>query len=185
MAKRPDQNRPEPTNGQQMPKHRCVGDSSAPDATDDFEQKEPTEPDGVNLLLQLFRELGEYLSYYATAKTDGVKLSLWNAIVRILWAALGFVAISGLIVAASCYVLSGVAGGLAVLFGGRLWAGNIAAGFLVITGLGLGMSWRAAKRERASRERTTKKYENRQARQKADFGHGVSDRAADADSERK
>ena len=136
-------------------------------------------------MLQQLRELGEYLSYYATAKIDGAKLSVRNTVIWILLTALGFVAISGLIVAASCYVLSGVAEGLTVLFGGRMWAGNIAAGLLFITGLGLWMSYMAAKRERASRERATKKYENRQARQQADFGHSVSDRAADADSERK
>jgi hypothetical protein len=180
MAERPDHNRPEPTNGKQIPQKRCIGDASAPEATDDLEQKEPTGSDAFVLLTQQVRELAEYLSYYVSARTDGVKFSLRNVLFRVSLAALVFVAISGLIVAASWCMLSGAAEGLAVLLGGRVWAGNILAGFLVITGLGLGMNWLAAKRKRTTRKRTTTKYENRQARQQADFGHNVSERAADA-----
>jgi len=185
MAKSSDRNRPEPTNGQQTPKNRCLGGASAPEATDDLEQKAPTGSDPSELLPQQVRELAEYLLYYVSARTDGVKLSLRNVVFRVRLAALGFVAVSGLIVAASWCMLSGAAEGLAVLLGDRMWAGNIVAGFLVITGLGLGMSWLAAKRRRTSRERTTKKYENRQARQQADFGRNVSERASNAVTETK
>jgi len=185
MTTRPDGHRLEPTNGKQTPQNRCAGDASAPEPTDDLEQEEPTGFHVFALLQQQIRELAEYLSYYVSARTDGVKLLLRSVVVRVGLAALGFVAISGLIVAASWCVLSGAAGGLAVLLGGRVWAGNIVAGVLVMTSLGLGMNWVAAKRRRLSRERTTKAYENRQARQQADFGHNVTGRAANAVTDRK
>ncbi len=162
-----------------------MGDALAPEATDDLEPEAMPVADTIGLLAQRVRELAEYASYYLSARTDGVKLSLRGMVFRVGLAALGFVAVSGLIVAASWCMLRGAAEGLSLLLGDRMWAGNIVAGFLVITGLGLGIKLLAAKRTRTTRERTAKTYENRQARQQADFGHSVSERAASAVTERK
>jgi len=153
--------------------------------TDDPEQRETTELDALKLLLKQSHELREYLSYYVTAKTDGVKLSLRNTYHWIVLAVLGFVAISGLIITASWFLLSGTAEGLGVLCGGRLWVGKIIAGFLVLAGLGLGMYYTVVKRKITSQERTVQKYEERQAGEQAQFGRNVSDQVAAATSEKQ
>ena len=108
------------------------GDGSTQKKIDDSKKTERSEHDAVTLLLKQFQELREVFSYYLTAKTDGVKLSLRNSLYWIVSASLGLVAISGVIVTANWFVLSGTSEGLGVLFGGRMWAGRIIAGSLVL-----------------------------------------------------
>lgn len=107
--------------------------------TDDSEQSETTELAALKLLLKQFNELREHLSHYVTARSDGIKLALRNTLLWIALSALGLVAVSGLIITASWFMLSGTAEGLGVLCGGRLWVGKIIAGCLVLAGFGLAM----------------------------------------------
>ena len=185
MATTTEQDSPPPVNGTPTPEPQRTGDASAPEATDDFAGEELTENDALKLLGKQFRQLAEYFSYYVSAKIDGVKLSLRTAVLWVVLAALGFVAVGGLIVAASCYVLSGFAEGLSVLFNDRAWAGNIMAGLLLLTGLGFGLYFTFVKGKRASLKRRAHKYETRRARQQADFGCDVSKRAKGGPSDGK
>jgi len=164
---------------------RCKGEGSAPAATDDVERKVATAFDEPESLTQQLRELTEYLLHYLSAKSDGVKLSVQSDAFGVGLTALGFVAMSGLIVAASWCMVSGGAEGLAMLLGGRIWAGNMVAGVLVLSALGLELSAFTGKRKRTTRERTARKYEDRQARQQAEFGHNVCERAASGVRENK
>ena len=168
--------------GQPSPEHGFNGDDAAPGAAEsgsktdlpaDAAQQELTEREGLKLLLKQFQELREYVSYYAAATTDSVKLSVGNALRRIVLAALGFVAVGGLIVMASWFVLSGISQGTGALFGDRAWIGSLLAGVLVLAGVGVGMSYAAATRKNASRKRTVRRYERRHARQRARFGRDV------------
>ena len=156
---RVDQDSAKPTNGRHTPDHRFTGDGAAPEATDDIEQAEKTIPDELKLLLKQVRELASYFSYFVTAKTDSVKLSLRDVVLWVVLAALGFVAVGGLIVIASWLMLSGMAQGLAELFGNRSWLGSLVTGFLLLAALGLGMYFATVKRNRIARERTAQKYE--------------------------
>ena len=170
--------------GRHTPKQPDDTNGAAPKVSDDYKPTKEPEPDVLKLLLKQFRELGEYFAYYMTAKTDSVKLSLRNAVVGIVLAALGFVAVVALIVTASWLLLIGLAEGVSALFGDRSWVGNLMTGALVLAGLGLGTYYALAKRARFARERTVDKYEKCQARQQARFGHDVSDQAA-ATAEKK
>jgi hypothetical protein len=69
-----------------------------------------------------------------------------------------------------------------VLFGGQLWVGNLLTGALLLAGLGGGMYGMVVARRRASRARTVKEYEKRQALQETRYGHNVTERAAGASS---
>ena len=173
-----DRDSPKPTNGRHTAGHWFNGDGSVPNATDDLEQGEETKPDDLKLLLKQFRELGEYFSYFVTAKTDSVKLALRRIVLSVVMAALSFIAVGGLIVIAGWLMLSGMAEGLGELFGNRSWAGSLMTGFGLLAGLGLGMYYTSAKRNRIACERTAQEYERRQARQQAQFGQNVADRAA-------
>jgi hypothetical protein len=173
-----------PARGQPAPGRRFNGDDAAPEAAEsgsktdvstDAAKQELTEREGLERLLKEFQELREYVSYYAAARTDSVKCSVRNAIHGIVVAALGFVAVAGLIVMASWLVLSGISQGAGALFGARAWIGALITGVVALAGVGLGMSCAAWTRKNASRKRTVRKYETRHARQRARFGRDVRD----------
>lgn len=119
--------------------HRSNRDASTGKDTDDPERKDTSELDALKLLIEQLHELREYFSYFVTAKTEEVKLSLRNALLWVVLIAVGWVAVSGLIITANWYVLSGTAEGLGVLCGDRLWVGKIITGVLVLAGLGFWM----------------------------------------------
>lgn len=176
-----------PTNGRHRPGHpsptdraapKQSGRESAPKAAENGKPAETPEPDAVSLLVKQFRELGEYFSYYAAAKTDSLRLATRNALFGVALAALGFVAVSGFILVASWFLLSGLAEGLAALMGGQLWLGHVICGMFALLGVWLGLYAAWAYRKRVSRERTLNKYEQRQARQRAHFGRDVRDQSA-------
>jgi len=152
--------------------------------THELEQGGMTTSEALKLLLKQAREVKEYFSYYVTAKTDIAKLRLRNTLIWFALSALGFVALGGVFITASWFVLSGIAGGLGVLFGDRPWIGNIATGLLATTGLGLGTYYAVAKRMKISRNGTIQRYEERKARLEIEFGHNI-DQAAGAASAKK
>ena len=159
-----------------------VRDGAESAARDTAPPADPVVPDAINLLLQQLRELGEYATYYASSKSDSVKLSLRNALLWVALAAGGFVVACGLCVTASCLLLFGLAEGLSVLFGGRLWVGNLLTGGLLLAGFGAGTYGLTVAYRRASRLKTVQEYEKRQALQETCYGHNVSERAAGASS---
>lgn len=127
----------------------------------------------------------QYANYYASAKSDTVKLSLQNALLWVALSVIGFVVACAVFVTATCLLLFGLAEGLSVLFGGRLWVGNLLTGGLLLAGFGGGTYGLMVAYRRASRARTVKEYETRQALQETRYGHNVTERAAGASSHHK
>jgi len=158
-------------------------DTSAQEPSTESEEGAMSPGDGLKLLLEQFRELKEYFSHFLTAKTDSAKLALWSTVLSLVLALLGFVLLSGLLVIAGWFVLSGTAGGLGVLFGGIWWLGNLVTGILFLAGLGLGVYFVVARSKRTSRERTVAKYETRQALQQSEFGRSASNQTERAVAE--
>ena len=126
----------------------------APKTNGDHKQTKVTEPDVLKRLPRQPRESRDYLSRYVAAKTDSTNGSVQNASRWTVFAAMGCVAVAGLIVIASWLMLSGIAEGLGLLFGDRSWLGNSMTGFLTLACLGLGMYYTVARRKKTSRERT-------------------------------
>jgi hypothetical protein len=166
------------------PQHRFNGNNarpgraeSEPQADDpaDAAQQESTEPEGLKLLLRQFQELQEYLSYYAAVRTDNARLSVRKALGRMVPAGLRLVAVGGVIVLASWFVLSGIAQGVGAMFGDRAWIGDLITGAMALVAVGLGVSCAASMRDSASRKRTVEKYESRHAQQRTRFGRDVHD----------
>lgn len=182
---RTDRLSPLAVNGQSPWDHRSGGDAAASAAKDDPPPAESVEPDALKLLLQQFRELGEYFSYYAAAKADILKLSVRNTVLCGFIAALGFVAASGLFLTAGWLLLIGFAEGVGVLFGDRTWVGNLLTGGLLLAGLAGLMYVMVVAGTRAARERTVTEYAKRQTRQETRYGRTVSERAAAAGSNRQ
>jgi hypothetical protein len=147
--------------------------------SDGHDEQQPTpETDPFQLLLGQFRELREYFLYYVSARADSARLGLRNALFSMTLAALAFVVVASLSVAATWFVLNGAAEGLGVLLGNRPWAGSLVTGLILAAGLGGGMYGTVVRLKKTAREGTVAKYENRQAQQQVRYGHNVADRAA-------
>lgn len=171
-----------PTGEQRPPGHRFNGNgavrqpaAAADDSAHDARTK-PTERDALKLLLQQFAELREYASYYMAARIDGARASVRNAILRLVLAALGVIAVAGIIVMASGFVLHGLAQGLGTLFGGREWMGTLFTGLAALVGIGVGIRYMLAALANGAQKRTVSKYEERQAQQRTRFGRDIQDR---------
>jgi ABC-type multidrug transport system fused ATPase/permease subunit len=134
-------------------------------------------PSPVQPLLKNLAALAEYLSYYLAVRADSLRLRLRRALVWTLVAATALLAASTALVVAVVLLLSGVANGLSALCGGHLWAGQLLAGFIVLFGAGLAIAILAARQIQASLRQTRDKYEQRQSKQRAEFGEDVAERA--------
>ncbi|MCC6424046.1 MAG: phage holin family protein [Phycisphaerales bacterium] len=118
----------------------------------------------------LIGEFKEYASYFVSARWDGVKLSIRQVVLYTILGLLGLCVIAAFLATAVVLLLDGVAGGLGVLFGGRLWLGNLVVG-VVILGLLAGGTILGMKRFKAkSRQKTVEKYESRKHQQRTRFG---------------
>lgn len=172
------------------------GNSNGQSVQDDCSRTEPresapvddrapggsVEPDAFKQLFKQLQELGEYFSYYAAARTDSFKLSLRRTVLWMAFAALGFVAVGGLLLSSTWLLLIGLAEGLSVLFGDRPWVGNLLAGALLLLSLVGGMYGMMVALDNAARKKAVKAYGERQARQEERYGHHVTERAATASS---
>ena len=139
----------------------------------------PTPADAFTDARARVGELKEYAGLLVAAKLDGLKLTLRNLV---LYAVLGLVAaIAGLsiLVTASVYLLSGLAGAIGEIFPQpyEWWAGRLIVGALVLGGTVAGVILLMKSLTGSSRKRTIEKYENRKRVERELFGHDVTDRA--------
>ena len=147
-------------------------------------QAQPETNDFAQFLRQI-RESGEYLLYYLSARADGAKFGLRNFLINLMLASFGFMVVSSLFLGAIWLSLNGAAEGLGLLCGNRPWAGNLLAGSLLLVGLAAGISIGISWFKKNSLASTVEKYEQRQSRQQACYGHNVADRATKDHSNEK
>ena len=124
-------------------------------------------------------ELKEYAGLLVAAKVDGLKLTLRKIV---FYAILGIVAALigvAMLVTASVYVLSGLAGAIGELFPEpyEWWAGRLIVGILVVGGTLVGVMLLTKSLTGSSRKRTIEKYENRKRDERNLYGHDVAERA--------
>lgn len=140
-------------------------------ATPDAESEKP--PAGAfQDLLKDVRELREYAAHFVAARIDGAKARVRAVAVK---AALGLAALLfGAVVVSTGIVilLAGLVNGAAVLFGDRLWAGQLLVGGVLLAVVGGTVSW-VLWSSRQVRKKVKRKYERRHAQQRAQFGHDV------------
>jgi len=150
---------------------RCDFESSAKDHNGHSE--------GVG---RYFGELKEYAAYYASAKWDGIKLSVRQIVIYAALGVMGLFVGGAMLVMSVILLLNGIAGGLGALFGHHLWLGNLVLGAvllgLLFGGAILGLKWITGK----SKHKTVQKYESRKRQQRAEYGHDVHERSREARS---
>ncbi len=131
------------------------------------------------LILQV-GELREYVSYLVAARVDAIKASARKIAVLAALGVVGLVALVALVATSVVLLLTGFSEGLGILVGGRLWLGNLIIGLFFLVLLFGGGLVAMGYVKKVSRERTIRKYEERQGRQRARFGRDVTDQASAA-----
>src|SRR4051812_41787363 len=146
----------------------------------DDPQEHVAPPEALRDALSKFAELRAYVQQYMSAKADQWKLTARNIAI---YAALGIV---GLIVAGATMIIAlvmlfqGLAGAIAAGLGGRMWAGNLIVGVILLglfvggAMIGLGIVKKAALKA------TKRKYELTARQQREAFGRSSRDRTAAA-----
>jgi hypothetical protein len=132
------------------------------------------ERDALKLLIRQLAELRGSVSLYVTAQLDSAKASVRSALLGLILAALGAVAVASLVVTASVFVLSAVAEGLGRLFGDQPWIGTLLTGLLTLAGVGLGAAGAVSARRNRDRAKAVEKYAARRAQQRARFGRDAA-----------
>jgi len=127
----------------------------------------------------LFSELGEYVSYFVSAKVDAVKVTARNIGIYAALGVVGLFAGCAVVITAAVLLMTGLAHGLGALLGHRPWAGELIVGAVVLGGLAAGIVFVLKKVTNTSRDALVRKYENRQREQRSKFGHDVRGRDAD------
>jgi hypothetical protein len=123
------------------------------------------------------RETRDYAAHYLSARVDALKLSARKVIVLAILGLLGAIAGAALIITSVVLLCVGIAQGLAVLFGGRAWLGNLVAALLLLGAL-VGGGWVVLARIRkASKERVVAAYERLKREQRDAHGTDVHQRA--------
>jgi hypothetical protein len=125
-----------------------------------------------------FAELCDYISYFFSAKLDGIRLTVRNIIVMVALAVIGLMAMAGLIITGVVFVLTGIADGLGLLIG--RWGAHLLTGGMVLIALCVGVYIGVTRLAKASHLQMVAKYESRKQQQRAHFGHDVDERAAQA-----
>jgi membrane protein implicated in regulation of membrane protease activity len=141
--------------------------------------QEPSPAEALHRLQQQIEELRAYFTHFVSAKVDsfvlsGRQLAIWSAL-----GVLGLTALLGLIITAIVLLLDGIATGLGLLFGGRLWLGQIVVGGGLLILLTLTILIGVRTWQHRSRQQKVQQYDERQLQQRAAFGHSVADRATE------
>jgi hypothetical protein len=128
-----------------------------------------------------FQEIKAYATYFLSAKADGVKSSLRNVALYAVLGVLGLIIGGALLVTAAVQLLTGLAGAIGAIFDPDMpWVGHLVVGLLVLGGTGVAAWLMLRKLTKGSRERTVRKYEQLQRRQRDQYGHTVHERAVRA-----
>jgi hypothetical protein len=115
-------------------------------------------------------ELAEFVQLYLSVQSDSIR----NTVRTIgLYAALGLVGgilLIALIAKATTMLLAGAAAGLGVLFGDRLWAGELTVAGVVLALIAITVYVMMNKITNTSRQKAARKYEQRRESERAKFG---------------
>jgi hypothetical protein len=145
----------------------------------------PSEQDqsaaaAFHTLLQQYGELVAYGSHFVHATLDGIKVSIRQAVVWTVLGIMGGIALVAVIVTAIVLLLTGLATGIGLAFGGQLWLGSVVVGLVLLIILSLGCLVGVRVFFKHAREQKVRDYGERQLQQRAQFGRSAADHATEA-----
>lgn len=148
----------------------------------DVNGEEPAGNPATQAFRTLSRDLGEmkeYLGYYIAARKDSFVQSLKNAVLYAGLGVIGAIVGSAILITAAVLLVVGIAQGLGLLFGGRMWLGDLVTGVLILGGVGVTIWLLIKKITNNWRSQLVKKYEQRKREQRERFaGNDIDSRAS-------
>lgn len=138
----------------------------------------PPPREAWRLVMEEARELPAYAAQYLAAQADRFKLSVRKVVVAIVLGLLALLIGATVVIVSAGLLLIGLSEAIAVMLGGRAWAGDliVGGGVLLIVGVG---SWLGVRSFfNSSRKRTVKRYEDRLKEQRLSHGHDARERSA-------
>lgn len=140
---------------------------------------EHAPPEALKDIGTRISEIGEYASYFLSAKLDGIKVSIRNLGIMAVLGVVGLIAGGAFVCTLVVMLLRGIAYGLGDLMGDKWWLGELITAVLFLALMGIGVMVGMKKLTKSSRERTAKKYAARQQTERVRFGTDVRQRASD------
>jgi hypothetical protein len=128
-------------------------------------------------------ELKEYALHDLSARLDALKLSIRHAVVWVAIGALTLLATLVVIITAIVILCVGLAQTLAAAMGGRMWAGNLIVGAVLVGGTVLFIWMCIRKLFALSLSRTVGKYDRKLRRERVELGHDAQERSTQQDAE--
>jgi hypothetical protein len=122
-------------------------------------------------------ELREYAGYYVAANIDRLRLTGRTALTwSILGIVLGLVAVS-IVAAASVLLIVSLSTGVAQLFGGRIWVGQLVVSTVILLAASGGVWFVLRRSLRKYHRELVTKYERRREQERTEYGTDVEQRA--------
>jgi hypothetical protein len=124
--------------------------------------------------------LKDFVSHLVWTQLNLAKWRLRTVLLGLVAGAVALACVTALAVVAGVYVLQGVAVGLGIVFGGRLWLGELVTGLLALAGLGGLSAYGVMRGQSQWQAKKARENAERKAIQRARHGRDVDDAAREA-----
>ena len=155
----------------------CGPGTRRSDQTDEPPRSHVPPAQAFHEAMEKLAELKEYAAYYAAVRVDMLKATIRNLGIYAGLAVVGLIAVGAMVVTAIVLLLDGIAGAFAQLIPKFPWLGDIITAVLFLGVMAVGIVIVMKKLTGTFRSQTVKKYEDRQQRERQQFGQDVHDRA--------
>ena len=145
---------------------------------DEPQQEHVAPSDAMREAMHKFAEVRAYAQQYLTARIDQLKLTARKIAILAVLGIVGLFALGAMVIIALVLLLAGFAGAIGSALGGRMWAGDLIVGAVVLGVFAAGAYVGLGMLNKASLKSTVKKYELAQKQQRDSFGRSSRDRAA-------
>ena len=119
--------------------------------------------------------LGDYVKSLVGVRTDRAQIQLRRKVTQAGFAVVAGLGVGTIVIAASLRLVYGLSDGLAVLFGGRPWLGDLSAAVLLLGGLAGACALYVSRWEKKELEKHIEKYERYHREHRAQHGSHVTD----------
>ena len=147
-------------------------------ATRDAEADASKAPNPLEPLLEQIALVRAYAQHYFEAQSDAARAAIRRTMLKAAAGLVAAIVAVTFVIACTIMLAEGLAELIGVAAGGRPWVGNVALGGGVLLILAVSAGIYIARKLRAAREHTIRKYENRHDAQRAKFGVDVTQRKA-------
>jgi hypothetical protein len=126
--------------------------------------------------LSRLAEIREYAGYFVSAKLDSLKATGLSVLTYVIAGVLGMVLAAALVGTAAVLLLLGFAHGLGELFH-HVWIGEVIVAAVILGGIAGALLFGMKLLPRIMQQHLVSKYEDRQRKQRSQFGHNVAEQA--------